>query len=76
VEPEESVLAPTDILPGRLWAAVDVKETPTEYVLSTDVRPRRRKTPLACVCKALHNAASAPADQPRACRCRACARMT
>ena len=43
VEPEESALALTDILPGRLWAAVDVKETPTEYVLSTDVRPAAAK---------------------------------
>ena len=42
-EQEEGALAPTDLMPGRLWAAVDVKETPNEYVLSTDVRPSRQK---------------------------------
>lgn len=26
-----------EMMPGRLWAAVDVKETPTEFILSTDV---------------------------------------
>ena len=48
-EQGENALAPTDIMPGRLWAAVDVKETPNEYVLSTDVRHRSRKNPHACL---------------------------
>jgi hypothetical protein len=41
-EEEEGALA----LPGteRLWAAVDVKETPNEFVLSTDVRCDAHRT--------------------------------
>jgi hypothetical protein len=45
-EADENALAQADLMPGRLWAAVDVKETPNEFVLSTDVR--RQKQP-ACL---------------------------
>ena len=41
-EEEEGGGALSTALPDatRLWAAVDVKETPQEFVLSTDVRAR------------------------------------
>ncbi len=68
------------MLPGvsdRLWAAVDVKETPNEFVLSTDVRLRLR----LCMCALRVHRIAAAADTrcaPRCFthRCRACTRRT
>ena len=54
---ETGALAQADLMPGRLWAAVDVKETPNEFVLSTDVR--QHQAAVACLLAATDSPFSA-----------------